>query len=143
MNSSQESQKRQYNSVVAVNTVPKRILVVEDDPLNRQLFKDYLILCGYQVRTLACGCHFFEELARFQPDLILLDLKLPSIDGFALLEQIRASQQWQHIPVIVVSVVANKIQQHYAIGLETNSYFMKPVSASTLSQAIAEKFKDK
>lgn len=139
VDSSQESQKCKSDAGVAICAIPKRILVVEDNNLNRRLFKDYLTLCGYQVRTLACGCHFFEEIIRFQPDLILLDLKLPSIDGYTLLEQMRVSPQWQHIPVIIVSVVDWNKKQGLTLNLGTHTYFSKPVSASTLSQAIAEK----
>lgn len=143
MDNSQESQECKSDAIVALHTVPQRILVVEDDTLNRRLFKDYLTLCGYQVRTLACGCYFFEQIERFQPDLILLDLKLPSVDGYTLLAQMNASQNWQHLPVIVVSVVDPNTKQGRNLSLSPHLYFSKPLSASTLSQAIAEKLQAK
>lgn len=142
MDSSPEGQERNSDAVVAVGTEPKRILVVEDDNLNRRLFKNYLTLCGYQVRTMACGCYFFEQIAQFQPDLILLDLKLPSVDGYTLLEQMRTTPQVQHIRVIIVSAFAPRVNKQTGLSLESYPYFMKPVLPSVLSKAIAEELND-
>lgn len=116
----------------------KRIMIVEDNELNRLLLDDYLVFCGYRVLSVANGSSFFEELAFFQPQLILLDLKLPDIDGYIILEQLQQSLEWQHIPVIVVSAFAFKIEQQRAFDLGIRQYFVKPVNLSMLQQAIAE-----
>ncbi|MGL4619175.1 MAG: response regulator transcription factor, partial [Chroococcidiopsis sp.] len=98
-------------SVAPANPIPKRILLVEDNYLNRQMLEDYLVFCGYQVLGLADGTEFFQALADFQPELILLDLRLPGIDGYTLLEQKSCRQDYQSIPVIVVSAFAFKADQ--------------------------------
>lgn len=55
----------------------------------------------------------------------------------------RTSQQWQDVLAIIVSAIASKVQQHYAIGLDTHAYFSKPVLASRLSPAVTEKLSNK
>ena len=76
-------------------TTPRRILLLEDNDLNREVLEDCLVECGYQIRALASSKGFFQVLADFQPHLILLDLSLPDIDGYTLLEQIQQGTDWQ------------------------------------------------
>jgi CheY-like chemotaxis protein len=125
-------------SVAPANPIPQRILLVEDNYLNRQMLEDYLVFCGYQVLGLADGTGFFQALADFRPELILLDLKLPGIDGYTLLEQKSCRQDYQSIPVIVVSAFAFKADQQRALKLGAKRYFVKPVSLRDLKQAIEE-----
>lgn len=122
------------------NSFSRKILLVEDNYLNRQMLEDYLVFCGYQVLGLASGSTFFQALADFQPHLVLLDLKLPDIDGYTLLEQVRLRTNYQNIPVIVVSAFAFKADQQRALELGATRYFVKPVSLRDLKQAIEEEF---
>lgn len=115
-----------------------RILLLEDNEINRQLLSEYLNYLGYQVLALADGCNFFQTLSDFQPHLILLDLKLPSIDGYTILEQIQQSSDWYQVPVIVVSAFAFKADQQRAINLGARQYFVKPVRLHQLKQAIQD-----
>lgn len=117
---------------------PKRILLVEDNDLNRQMLHDYIAFCGYQVFSLNCGSGFFEALTNFQPQLILLDLKLPDIDGYTLLQQLQQKPEWQHIAIIIVSAFAFKADQQRAFDLGVRRYFIKPVTLSQLKQAIED-----
>ena len=122
-----------------LDAVSKRILLVEDNDLNRQMLEDYLVYCTYQVYSLADGADFFQALVDFQPHLILLDLKLPNIDGYTLLEQIKQREDWKQIPVIVVSAFAFRLDQQRAFNLGVRRYFVKPVTSLTdLRQAIQE-----
>jgi two-component system cell cycle response regulator DivK len=116
----------------------KRLLVVEDNNLNRLMLDDYLTFCGYQVLSLACGASLFEELASFQPHLILLDLRLPDVDGYLLLEKLQLNPKWQNIPVIIVSAFAFKSDRQRAFNLGARQYFIKPVNLNDLKQAIAQ-----
>lgn len=122
-----------------LDAVSKRILLVEDNDLNRQMLEDYLIYCRYQVYSLADGSNFFQALVDFKPHLILLDLRLPNIDGYTLLEQIQRREDWRQIPVIVVSAFAFRLDQQRAFNLGARRYFVKPVTNLTdLRQAIQE-----
>ena len=106
--------------------------------MNRQMLSDYLDYCGYQVLSLASGSGFFQALADFQPSLILLDLRLPDIDGYTLLEQIKQETKWWHIPVIVVSALAFRADQQRALSLGASRYLVKPVNLPALNQAIQD-----
>lgn len=113
-----------------------RLLIVEDNHLNRLMLNDYLSFCGYQVLSLAEGANFFDELASFQPHLILLDLKLPDIDGYVLLEQMQQNPKWRKIPVIIVSAFAFRADRQRALNLGACQYFIKPVNLTELRQSI-------
>lgn len=123
---------------IPADPTARRILLVEDNHLNRQMLEDYLVFCGYQVLSLAVGAGFFQAVADFQPELVLLDLKLPDIDGYTLLEQMARRLDCQSIPVIVVSAFAFQADQRRAFALGAKRYFVKPVSLRDLKQAIEE-----
>ena len=113
----------------------KKVLLVEDNDVNRMLLSDCLNFCGYEVKALPDGSKFFSTIETFQPDLIVLDLKLPDIDGFSLLERMQQMQN-NKIPVIVVSGLAFKSDCDRAISLGARRYFVKPVILTELTQAI-------
>lgn len=138
VNSNLRSQEVDTDAVPKTNGTPKRILLVEDNDLNRQMLHDYIVFCGYQVFSMRGGSGFFEALAEFQPQIILLDLKLPDIDGYTLLRQLQQSTEWGYIPVIIVSAFAFKADQKRAFDLGARRYFVKPVSLSKLKEAIAD-----
>ena len=125
-------------TILLGNPGDRRILLVEDNNLNRQMFEDYFVFCGYLIQGLAFGSDFFQALADFQPHLVLLDLKLPDVDGYTLLEQIGQRPEWRTIPVIVVSAFAFKADQQRALNLGARRYFVKPVSLRDLRQAIED-----
>lgn len=134
----QESINADPDAAFKENVVPRRILLVEDNDLNRQMLDDYLGFCGYQVLSIGRGSDFFQVLADFNPHLILLDLRLPDIDGYTLLQQIQQGSDWQHIPIIVVSAFAFRVDQQRALSLGVRRYFVKPVNLTDLRQAIQE-----
>ena len=115
-----------------------RILLVEDHEMNRQLLSDFLNYLGYEVFCLAEGSSFFQMMSQFRPDLVLLDLKIPGIDGYTILQQIQQESHWQQVPVIVVSAYAFKSDRQRALDLGAKRYFVKPVNLSQLQQAIEE-----
>ncbi|MEH2085661.1 response regulator [Nostoc sp.] len=118
----------------------RRILLVEDHYLNRMLLSDYLSYCGYEVQSLSEGSAFFSTIEKFEPDLMLLDLKLPDIDGYSLLKQVQQNPHLSKIPIIVVSAFAFKADQELALSLGACRYFVKPLKLKDLILAIEEQF---
>ncbi len=116
----------------------KRILLIEDNDVNRMLLSDYLSYLKYEVQSLPEGSLFFSAVENFQPDLILLDLKLPDIDGYALLEKIQQKPDISYIPIFVVSAFAFQTDRERAIKLGARRYFAKPVNLLELIFAIEE-----
>jgi two-component system, cell cycle response regulator DivK len=113
-----------------------RILLVEDNDINRQLLGDYLNYCGHEVVGIEDGSQFFQTMSWFEPHLVLLDLKLPGIDGYSLLEQLQQHPQFRHTPVIVISAYAFEVDQHRALNLGASKYLVKPLKLEILENEI-------
>lgn len=127
-----------HHSVRTTSKSLMRILLVEDNDASRQLMSDYLEYHGYSVHALSHGAFLGAAMTQVQPDLILLDLKLPDIDGFSLLQQIQQRPDWSSIPVIVVSAYAFIADQQRAFELGARRYLVKPVNLKQLKRTIAE-----
>jgi CheY-like chemotaxis protein len=127
---------------MSAQTLLPRILLVEDNEFSRYLLIDYLTNAGYKVLGLSdggpSGSTLFQSLVQFQPHLIILDLKLPGVSGYSLLEQIKQNPEFQHLPIIVISAHAFKVDQERAMSLGANRYFVKPTNLNYLVQAINE-----
>lgn len=121
----------------APSASPKRILLVEDDYANRTLFAEYLRYCGYHVLALTDGLNLFVHLKDFEPHLLLLDLGLPEISGFSLIQQIRASSTWSTLPVVVVSGYCFNADDQRVRALGAQAYLVKPIRLHDLSQTVA------
>lgn len=117
---------------------PIRILLIEDNEPNRRLMEDYLVYLGYSVLALAGGSSFISVLDDFKPQVVLLDLKLPDMDGFTIIEQMQQRSDWQQIPIIVVSACAFVADQQRALSLGARRYLVKPIRLSDLIQVIRE-----
>ncbi len=118
--------------------LPIRILLIEDNEPNRRLMEDYLVYLGYQVLALARGNTFASVLDDFKPQVVLLDLKLPDLDGYTIIEQMQQRSHWQQIPIIVVSACAFVADQQRALSLGARRYLVKPIRLSDLIQVIRE-----
>ena len=106
-----------------------RVLVVEDDPTIRQLVAYALSDEGYEVEEAANGRAALERVERRHPDLIILDMKMPEMDGweFALLYRARYAQR---VPIIVLTAARDAAQRSEDIGAE--SYVAKPFDLEDL-----------
>lgn len=96
---------------------------------------------GYCVSSVVCGRDFLTALPQFQPHVVLLDIKLPDIDGYSLLQQMRQNEAWSTIPVVVVSACAFKSDQQRALGLGARRYLVKPIDLNALHHAIVEELR--
>jgi signal transduction histidine kinase/DNA-binding response OmpR family regulator len=85
-------------------TPPCPVLVVEDDPATRELVRRALEADGWIVRSAADGREALDSMKDLKPELILLDLMLPQMDGFELLGELRSNPSWSEIPVVVMTV---------------------------------------
>jgi len=100
------------------------ILIVEDDPVTQNLFRRFLARSGFQVLVADNGEDAFNLTLIHQPDLVLLDLMMPRMDGFGFLELLRTSSA-AGTPVIVTSALADLERQEHARQLGANEYLVK------------------
>ena len=109
-----------------------RILLVEDNELNRDMLSRRLIRRGYEVVMAVDGREAVEMAATEHPDLILMDLSLPVLDGLAATEQIRANEATAQIPVIALTAHAMTSDRERALGVGCNDFDSKPVEFKRL-----------
>ena len=116
----------------------KRILVVEDQEDNRTIVRDLLSSAGYEVIEATTGDEGVVMAETEAPDLILMDIQLPGIDGYEAARQIKANQAIQHIPIIAVTSYALSGDENKAIEAGCDAYFAKPYSPRKLLDKIRE-----
>jgi len=111
---------------------PADILVVEDNSTDQKLVVQLLTEAGYQTHVAETGAAALESIAARSPDLILLDIKLPDIDGYRVCEKIRAQPSLHHIPIIFLSALGQVINKVRAFELGGVDYITKPFEAAEL-----------
>lgn len=116
---------------------PSRILVVEDNPKNLKLVRDVLTYSGYEVIEAATGEDGVRLARESSPDLILMDLQLPGIDGAEALRQIRAAEDNQ-VPVVAVTAFAMNDDRERAFDSGFDGYVEKPISVRALPQQVRD-----
>ena len=109
-----------------------RILVVDDTPANIQALAAILKEKGYQISVATNGKQALEVLARVQPDLILLDVMMPEMDGFETCRQLKAAEQWRQIPVIFLTAKTDTADIVKGFDLGAVDYVAKPFNAHEL-----------
>lgn len=113
------------------------ILVVEDNRVNRQILAQLLKKNRYQVETAENGKEALELVARQQFDVILLDILMPEIDGFQVLEQLKASPRYRHIPVLVISGLEDIDNIVRSIEMGAEDYLLKPFNQAILKARLS------
>lgn len=116
----------------------ERILVVEDNPKNMKLFRDVLQFSGYEVIEATSGEDGVRLAAQQQPDLILMDLQLPGIDGTEALRQIRDGNGGTAVPVVAVTASAMNEDRERVYAAGFDGYVQKPISVSGLQQRVQD-----
>ena len=104
------------------------ILVVEDNERNLKLLRDVLEYAGYDVRVARTAEDGISLAASEPPDLVLMDLQLPGIDGMEALRRLRESPRTADIPVVAVTAQAMKQDRERALDAGFNGYVEKPIS---------------
>ena len=102
-----------------------RLLLIEDNPDTRQIYKDVFERDGFEVLQAEDGEKGLSYAQAALPDVILLDLMLPKLNGFDLLKRLRAAEETQHIPVMIFSALGDASDRRKAAELGVTEYSMK------------------
>lgn len=117
----------------------EKILIVEDDKFLRELISRKLAGRGYEVETAVDGEDGFKKLKKIKPDVVLLDLILPGIDGFEVLSRVKKEKEIENIPIIILSNLGQREDIERGLNLGAIDYLIK---AHFTPQEIIEKVKE-
>jgi two-component system cell cycle response regulator DivK len=116
----------------------KRILAVDDQEDNRRILRDLLTSAGYEVIEATTGEDAVAAAETQVPDLILMDIQLPGIDGYEATRRIKANPRLRQIPLIVVTSYALSGDDAKAYSAGANAYVSKPFSPRALLAKVRE-----
>ena len=121
----------------------KNILLVEDNEVNRRLAGFLLRSHGYDVREAASASAAFEMLETDRPDLIVMDIQLPGMDGLEITKKLKEQPATADIPVIAVTSYAMKGDREKALAAGCAGYVTKPIDKDTFIKEVAAHVGDK
>jgi two-component system cell cycle response regulator DivK len=116
----------------------KRVLVIEDEEDNRRIVRDLLTSVGYEIIEAETGEAGVTAAATHLPDLILMDIQLPGLDGYEATRRIKADPALRHIPIIAVTSYALSGDDVKAFAAGCDAYVTKPFSPRALLAKIRE-----
>ncbi|WP_089935436.1 response regulator [Candidatus Entotheonella palauensis] len=108
------------------------ILVVEDEPTNRELLERQLHRCGYATRSATNGQEALDQVAAEAPDLILLDVRMPVLDGFAVCRQLKTQPASRWIPIILLTALDQPQDRHSGLEAGADAFLTKPIDRQEL-----------
>jgi len=114
----------------------ERILVVEDNELNMKLFRDILVSTGYRTLEATTGGEAVELATEHTPDLVLMDIQLPDLDGVQALGRLRADERTAAIPVLALTAQAMDGDRERFLAAGFDGYLSKPVNVPALISAV-------
>ena len=115
----------------------KTILLVEDNEVNRRLAGFLLRSQGYQVREATTAAAAFEMVEKERPDLIVMDIQLPGMDGLEITRKLKEQPATADIPVVAVTSFAMKGDREKALAAGCAGYVTKPIDKNTFIQEVA------
>jgi CheY-like chemotaxis protein len=117
---------------------PGRILIVDDNAVNLKLAASVLEFAGFQIFTAADAQEALAILRQTQPDLILMDIALPGMDGLTLTRQLKADPATRHIGIVALTASAMKGDDQKAKAAGCDGYITKPIDTRKFAEQVAE-----
>ena len=120
-----------------------KIMVVDDDEDFTNIYKTTLNMKGFEATAVNQSTAAIEMAHLFKPDIFLIDLMMPVIDGFQLCKMIRQDPVVRNIPIIIVTALTDDESKEVALGAGANDYITKPFSVDKLKSRIDALLEDK
>jgi DNA-binding response OmpR family regulator len=114
----------------------KKVLVVDDEPNIIVPLQFLMEQNGYDVIVAATGEAAMEAIAAERPDLILLDIMLPGIDGYQVCQTIRSNPQWRKIKVVFISAMGRDVDVAKGLALAADAYITKPFAIADVVEKV-------
>jgi CheY-like chemotaxis protein len=117
--------------------MPQKVLLVDDDPLIHRLYRPHLERAGYQVVSASSGLQAIELASREVPQVIVMDIMMPEMDGLSAIREIRQDEATKNIPVIVITANPQyHLSQQESQWAGASCFLTKPFSPASLLSAI-------
>ena len=113
-----------------------KILIAEDNAVNRELLRELLEMRGYAVVEACDGEEALRMIDETQPDLVLLDIGMPVLDGFAVARKIRENPRLGSLPVVAVTAYAMQGDREKILNSQFDGYLSKPVNSRFLTEEL-------
>jgi CheY-like chemotaxis protein len=113
-----------------------KILIAEDNAVNRELLREFLETREYTVFEACDGQEALQQIEATQPDILLLDLGMPVLDGYATIRKIRENRKLDGLPVVAVTAYAMRGDREKVMESGFNGYLSKPVNPTELYQQL-------
>ena len=123
--------------------MPRKILIVEDNQDSRELVVKVLKNKGYQTIEAADGEEALEKVAAEKPDLILLDISIPKIDGYEVAKRLKSQEEYRDIPIVALTAHAMKGDREKVIVAGFEGYISKPINVRELPEQVRSYLKGK
>lgn len=114
----------------------KKILIAEDRPSSRELIRTVLEGCGYAVSEAVDGREAVEVARRVIPDLVIVDLQMPALDGLGVLAELRRDDRFADVPIVALTASAMQGDRERALEAGFTEYITKPVNLGFLREEI-------
>lgn len=114
------------------------VLVVDDEPMARTMLRLMLVRAGFEVREAEDGKTALAEVAQVVPDLMILDIMMPGIDGFEVCTRLRSEGQTASLPIIMLSARTDAQSVKKGLELGADRYLTKPVGPDELTRHVRE-----
>jgi two-component system, cell cycle response regulator DivK len=115
----------------------KKVLIADDKATSRELVRIVLEKDGYSVTEAADGVEALQNAREAQPDLIILDLQMPGLDGFAVVQELRRDKQFAGTPIVALTASAMQGDRERAMNLGFTGYVTKPIRLAILRSEVA------
>ena len=113
-----------------------KVLVAEDNPVNRELLRELLENRGYVVIEACNGQEVLDMIEQSQPDVLLLDIGMPVLDGFTVIRRIRQNPSLATLPVLAVTAYAMRDDRNNVLNAGFDGYLSKPINARELANEL-------
>ncbi|MBN1289147.1 MAG: response regulator [Actinobacteria bacterium] len=120
------------------NRVPRKVLIVDDDPSISKLLSIALSSEGYEVYEALNGIKGYKVARREKPDIVLLDIMMPDVDGFEVFRRIKLDPTTNRIPVLFVSAKSSREDVRKGLSMGAEGYITKPFKISCLLDKVNE-----
>ncbi len=118
------------------------ILVADDSPAQRQMIADLLSENGFSVTTANDGMEALDKVAQSPPDLIILDVIMPQINGYEVCRRLKADPKTSHIPVILCSTKSTQVDHYWGLKQGADAYVVKPFPPNELIGTVKQLFRN-